>query len=307
LATLAPTGSVYHKHLLALRDEWRQLSSGQVNLTVYADGKLGGEAKVIRLMGLKSVQAAMVTAVGLSEIEPAVDGLQNIPMGFRDYAEVDFVGTKLQPMLEERLASKGFKVLGWSDAGWVRFFTTEPVVTPNDLKKLKLFSWAGSPETVSVYRSAGFTAVALETADIVPGLETGLIEAVACPPIFALKSQIDRRAPYMLQINWAPLVGAIIIRKETWERLSPAIRGPMLKASQAAAAKIKAAGRAESLEAAEAMANRGLSITTLTPEQIEAWRSLAETVYPQIREKVMVPEVFDRTMEILQQYRVTHP
>ena len=81
----------------------------------------------------------------------------------------------------------------------------------------------------------------------------------------------------------------------------------MLKASQATAAKIKAAGRAESLEAAQAMANRGLSITTLTPEQIDAWRSLAETVYPQIREKVMVPEVFDRTMEILQDYRATRP
>lgn len=307
MATLAPSGSVYHKSLLALREQWRTLSKGQVDLLIYADGKLGGEAEVVRLMGLDSIQAAMLTVVGLSEIDEGVEGLQSIPMGFRDFAEVDYVGQKLQPLLEQRLAAKGFVVLGWSDAGWVRFFTKKPVVRPDDLKSLKLFCWAGNPNVVSIYRSAGFTAVALETSDIVPGLETGLIEAIPCPPVFALKTQIDRRAPHMLEINWAPLVGAIVINQKTWNSLPASLHEPLLQAARATVDEIRTAGRKESEESAKAMTQRGLQITRLTPELVQEWRSLAEQTYPQVRGKVVPTDVFDQTMQILQQYRSSQP
>lgn len=195
LATLAPTGSSFHKSLLAMKDAWRKASNGGVDLVIYADGKLGGEADTVGLMSVNSIQAAMLTGVGLAEVEFGVAGLQNIPMGFRDLAEVDYACGKLEPMLEKRLLEKGFVVLFWSDAGWVRFFSKEPVTYPEDLKKLKLFTWAGNPEQVVIYKSGGFNPVPLETADIVPGLQTGLIEATPAPPVFALASQIDGRAP----------------------------------------------------------------------------------------------------------------
>src|SRR5436309_16037047 len=77
LATLAPTGTSYHKSLLAMRENWKKASSGAIDLSIYAGGKLGGEADAVGLMGINSIQAAMLTGVGLSEIEPAVTGLQN--------------------------------------------------------------------------------------------------------------------------------------------------------------------------------------------------------------------------------------
>jgi TRAP-type transport system periplasmic protein len=307
LATLAPEGSVYHKSLLVLRDEWRRISQNKVNLTVFSGGKLGGEADVVQQMGLGSVQAAMITTVGLAAIEPAVEGLQSIPMGFRDFDEVDYVGKRLQPMLEERLAAKGYIVLGWSDAGWIHFFSKQPVTVPDDLKRLKMFAWAGNTETVAVYRSRGFTAVPLETADIVPGLETGLIEVVPCPPVFALKSQIDRRAPYMIEINWAPMVGALVIRKATWDALPASLRGPMLKAAQSVASDIKQAGRSESEESVKAMIARGLQVTRPTPEVIALWRREAEAAYPLIRGRVVHGEVFDRALQLLEEFRAAKP
>ncbi len=303
LATLAPTGSVYHKSLQALRDEWRKISGNKVDLLVYADGKLGGEAEVVRLMNLNSIQAAMLTVVGLTEIDPGVQGLQNIPMGFRDFAEVDHVAQKLQPLLEEKLAAKGYVVLGWSDAGWVRFFTKNPVRTPEDLKSQKLFTWAGNPEVVGIYRSVGLTAVALETADIVPSLETGLIDAVPCPPVFALKTQIDRRASHMVEVNWAPLVGAIIVSKKAWEEIPANLREPMLKAARKTTEEIRAAGRKESEESVNAMTQRGLKVIQPNATEIEAWRKTAEQTYPQVRGKIVPPDVFDRTLEILKEYR----
>lgn len=304
--TLAPAGTSYEKSLKVMAEAWRKESGGTIEPTIFAGGKLGGEAEMVGLLKANSLQGAVLTAVGLMEIEPAVAGLQNIPMGFRNLEEVDYVGEKLRPMLEQRLASKGFVVLFWTDAAWVRFFSSKPVTHPDDLKKLKLFSWSGFPAQVEIYKSAGFNAIPLETADIVPGLQTKLIEAVPVPPFFAMASQIDGRAPYMLDLNWAPLVGAMVVRKETWEKIPADVRAKLAGSAATAGKEIKAAGRKESEDSVAAMQKRGLKVTRITPETEAEWRVGAEAVYPKIRGKLVPEDIFDQTMRFLEEYRATH-
>jgi TRAP-type transport system periplasmic protein len=303
LGTLVPVGTSYHKSLMTMAEAWRKDSGGTINLNIYAGGKLGGEAEMVGLMKLDSLQAAMLTTVGLSQIERGVSGLQNIPMGFRSLDEVDYVGNKLQPLLNKRLEEKGFIVLFWTDAGWVRFFSNKPVTHPDDLKKLKLFSWSGFPAQVEIYKSAGFDAVPLETADIVPSLQTGLIDALPSPPFFAMASQIDTRAPYMVEVNWAPIVGALVVRKETWEKIPADIRAKLLADALAAGNEIKAAGRKEMTESVEAMEKRGLKVTKPTPEVEAEWQAAAEAVYPQIRGKIVPEDIFDEALKFIAEYR----
>ncbi len=299
LGTLVPVGTSYHKTLMVMAESWRKESAGAVNLNIFAGGKLGSEAEMVGLMQTSNLQAALLTGVGLAEIEPGVTGLQNIPMGFRTLAEVDYVGEHLRPMLEERLANKGFVVLFWVDSGWVRFFAKEPIVRPDDLRKLKLFSWSGNPAQVELYQSAGFDAKALETADIVPGLQTGLIDAVPLPPFFAMAAQVDTRAPYMLELNWAPLIGALVVRKETWETIPEATRAKLLESARAAGAEIKATGRREMEESVAAMEKRGLKVQTVAPEIEAEWRAIAEEVYPKIRGKLVPTDIFDEALRLL--------
>jgi len=303
LGTLTPAGTSYHSTLMAMGEAWRKESAGAVDLTIFAGGRLGGEAEMVGLMKVNSLQAALLTAVGLSEIEPGVAALQNIPMIFRSFDEVDYVTMKLRPLLEERLAAKGFVVLFWSDAGWVRLFSDRPVLHPDDMRKLKLFTWSGSPEEVGVYKSAGFNAVPLETVDIVPGLQTKLIDAVPAPPFFAMVSQIDSRAPYMLDVNWAPLVGALVVRSETWNKIPAPTRAALLAAAAAAGREIKAISRREMDEAVAAMEKRGLKVTTVTPEVETEWRRCAEAVYPGIRGSLVPADVFDQVVRLLAEYR----
>lgn len=303
LGTIAPVGTTYHKSLMTMAESWRKDSAGAVDLNIFAGGKLGGEAEMVGLMKVNSLQLAMLTAVGLSEIEPGVAGLQNIPMGFRNFDEVDYVGAKMQPLLEERLAKKGFVVLFWSDAGWVRFFANRPVARPGDLKKLKLFTWSGSPDTVEAYKFAGFNAVPLETADIVPSLQTKLIDALPVPPFFAMVSQIDTRAPFMVEVNWAPLVGALVVRKDTWEKIPADVRAKLAAAALIAGKEVKAAGRLESDNSVLEMEKRGLKVSKLTPELEAEWRNAAEAVYPKVRGKLVPEDIFDQTLKLLGEYR----
>src|SRR6516162_8767518 len=110
LGTLAPRGSVYHQSLQGMAEAWRQAPGGGVRLVIYPDGTQGGEADMVRLMRVGSLQAGLLTAVGLSGIEPAVGGLQGVPLLFRNLEEYEHINEKLRPSLEKRLAEKGFVV-----------------------------------------------------------------------------------------------------------------------------------------------------------------------------------------------------
>src|SRR5438876_2252172 len=138
LGTLAPRGSSYHQSLQTNAERWKQAPCA-ARLVINPDGTQGGETDMVRLMRVGSLHAGLLTAVGLAEIEPGVTGLQTLPMMFRNFDEFEFVNDKLRPMLEKRLAGKGFVVLFWVDAGWVRYFSKEPMLTPEDMKKRKVF------------------------------------------------------------------------------------------------------------------------------------------------------------------------
>ena len=303
MGTLAPKGSSYTKHLQAMGEQWRSAPGGGVQLTIYPDGTMGSEADMVRRMRLGQLQAALVTTTGLTEIEPAVAGLQTIPKAFRTLEEVDYIGEKLQPMLEKRLEAKGFVVLFWTDTGFVRFFSKQPMISPDDLRKTKLFISANRHAELEIYHSVGCNAVPLEVADILPGLQTGLIDCLCLPPTFALATQVDSAAPNMLDMNWAPLVGAAIINKKTWDSLSPEAQEALRQSAREAGKLIKADGRRENVESIEAMRKRGLKIHTLTPEINAEWDQVVEQAWPQIRGTVVPADIFDEVMSQLKTYR----
>jgi TRAP-type C4-dicarboxylate transport system substrate-binding protein len=304
LGTIAPRGSTYHRALQAMAERWKEASSGRVRVVVYPDGTMGGESDMVRLMRVGTLHAALLTAHGLSDIEPAVTGLQSMPLRFRDLDEFDYVNEELRPVIEPRIEEKGFVVLGWVDAGWVRYFSKLPVINPDDLKTRKVFAWEGNPKQIKVMRNLGLSPVALDTGEIQTGLRTGLIDVVAMPPIFALAGRIDQQAPHMLDLNWAPLVGAVVIHRDTWHRIPEALRAELLAEAETAGRQIRAGSRRESVDSVKAMQERGLTVHPVT-EAIEAsWQEMAESsLLPEIRGSIVPEDIYDEVQRIIRRYR----
>lgn len=305
LGTLAPNGSSFHKILQEMGAQWRTAPEGGASLTVYPGGAIGSEADMVRKMKIGQIDAALLTGVGLSEIDPSIDALQTLPMVYRSLEELDFVTQKLSGELRANLRSRGFVVLFWTDAGWVRFFSKTPVVTPADLKKTKLFTWAGDVETQDIYKSAGFKPVPLETGAILQSLKTNMITAVPMPPSVAIAMQVHTSAPHMLELNWAPLIGALVVHERAWNKLAPQTQKALADAAGSAGARMKAQGRAESDRAVSAMRGRGLKVQPVTPEIESQWRAAVEPFYKRIRGELVPAPLFDRVQAILTEYRTS--
>jgi TRAP-type C4-dicarboxylate transport system substrate-binding protein len=197
-------------------------------------------------------------------------------------------------------------VLSWGDAGWVRFFSKEPAARPDDYKKMKFFAWGAEADQQAIMKSLGYTPVPLEPTDILPAIQTGMISVVPSTPYFALATQIYNTAPHMLEINWAPIVGALVVTQKTWSDMSPELQTALRSASEKAGVVIRAQARKEVDEAVDAMKKRGLKVTTPTPAQLQEWNALADSLYPRIRGTMVPAETFDEVMQHLKTYRSGH-
>lgn len=313
MATLAPTGSPWYQVLEKIADDWRKISNGNVRLLIRAGGTVGDEPEAVNRLRIHSIQAVALSGAGVSRMEPGVSCLQ-IPMMFDSYAELDYVRERITPVLEKRIDASGYVVLNWGDVGWVHFFSTKPVTRLDGLRKLKLFTWAGDPDEVELWKANGFNPVPLAATDIGQGLMTGLLEVVPMTPLYAETGQVFETAKYMCDVKWAPLVGATIVDKTTWMKIPEAQRMLMMKAARDVQDSMGKGIRDMNDRALATMiagqpGKRSSKLTVLHADgaTVADWRKQAEAVYPKLKGKMIPADLFDQVQKLHDEYLAKNP
>ena len=305
MATLVPDGSSWHLILKETAERWKQVSGGRVTVRLFPGGVAGDDPDVVRKMRLGTLNAGVLTSVGVAEIDKSVYAM-GVPLMYDSYDEVYWVHEKMRPKLEASLEAKGFVVLNWVDGGWVHFFTKKPVAVPDDLRALKLFTWAGDAQAVEVWRSAGFNPVPLPSTELATALQTGLVEALGSPPQVAVISQFFNHAKHMTALRWQLLQGATLVSKSTWEKLPADVRPQLLEIAHEAGARLQKEIRDAEARDVEAMTKRGLVVVPVDAAQRAQWQKLTQSLYPSIRGKIVPAEAFDEALRYRDEYRKTH-
>jgi len=303
LATLVPERSVWGVLLRDLTEEWKKITDGRVVARIYPGGVAGDDPDIVRKMRIGQLQAATITVTGLAEIDDAFN-VFSIPLFYESYDEYFYVLDSLEPVLRQRLEAKGFVLLHWGHGGWVHLFATEPVNTIDDLRRLKLFVWAGSDRLVMWWKDNGFRPVPLALTDALPAMQTGMIEAVPSTPLAALSLQWYRQTPYMLDLGVAPLVGATVITKRGWSKISPADQEKILAASKRAAESFEKEIPAQDASAIAEMQKRGLTVNVVTDAAIQrGWDEAAESFATHFSDAFMPPEIYAMARRARDEFR----
>jgi TRAP-type C4-dicarboxylate transport system substrate-binding protein len=306
MATLVPKGSSWHSTLQEMARRWRETSRGRVILRLYPGGVAGDDSDVVRKMRLGVLGGGALTAAGLGDIDRSVFALA-IPMAYASYDELDYVMDRLTPRLQQSFAQKGFVVLNWADAGWLHFFTTTRVRTPEDLKALKLFTGSGDTPTVELWHAAGFTPVPLPMTEISTALQTGLVTAVAATPKAAALLQWYRHAKYMNDLNWAVLLGGTVVAKEVWDRIPADLQPALLEAARDAGGTLSAQTRGEALRDIAAMERRGLVLVHVNAADQRLWLRAAQAAYPALCDSFVPCDAFRGAIAFRDEYRQAAP
>jgi TRAP-type transport system periplasmic protein len=302
IGTAAPKGSAWHQILQKTSEDWKRILGDRFAMRIYPSGVLGDEVDMTRKVRVGQLQAVGLSGVGLAHVEPGVGCLQ-IPMLIGSYEEFDYVRDRIAPRLEALIEQRGFVVLQWSDVGWVQFFSKTRVRTPEDIRKLKLFTSAGDPEGEKLYKEFGLQVVPLAVTDLLPSLQTNIIQAFDVPPLFALLDQSFALAKNMVDVKWCPLAGATLLSRKTWDQIPAAQRADLLKASRTAAERARAEIRKMGDDAVVAMHKQGLEVEVLDAAGLAKWRSEAEAAYPKIRGRTVPADLFDEAIRLHREFQ----
>ena len=289
MATIAPENSVWTRSLREMGEGWKRRTNGRVSLRVFP-GTTGSEEKMLRDLRItKTLGAAQLSAIEMGTLD---DGFNvfSLPMFFESYEEVDGVLAAIGPALERGVEARGLKVLSWGYGGWVHVFSRTPVRSLNDLKRLKLFTSTGDSRMATWYRDNGFSPVPVDASQMLASLTTGMIEAVPMTPLSAQLFMWYEHAPYMLDVGFAPLLGATVIRQDTWNQLAPDDQAIVLDEARKAGARLRTEVPRLDAEAVARMRERKLTVTA--GDQAE-WRRAAADLGPVMRDRLVPSVIYD--------------
>ena len=302
VATVAPRGTSFYNFLEELNAQWTNAPEEPVRMNIYA-GTQGGEVAIVKRMRINQLQGAMLSAIGLAQIDESVTALQLMPMQFRNWEEVDFVRTGLKDKLESLFLSKGYVVLFWGDAGWARFFSKEPITHIADLKSMRVGASLGTPKATELLKNY-YTPVTLDTSKTLLALKNGMIEAVPAPPFLANATQLATETGYMLDMKWVPVVGAMVLTKRTWDRLPPQTQSFLRQTSSEMGKRVRETSRKEDDQSIQAMAQKqGLVINSLTEEAWADWRKEVDLNQSNIRGEIVPEDLYDIVIRKLKEFR----
>jgi len=302
IATLVPEGSPWHRALKKMAAEWREISNGRVQLKIYAGGIAGNETDTIRKMRINQVQAAMVTGKGLGYIHPDFYVYQ-LPFMAHSDEELDYLFLRLQPKLEKLLEEKGFTLLAFSKSGWLRFFTNTEAITPEEMRKLKLFSLEGSWSIDQAMKKMGFRIVALKANDVFAAMQSGMVDAFAAAPLVAAAMQWFALAPHMDDFFWTPLTGGLIISNRAWKMIPSELHTRLKASTETILRDLYYEAMEVEKQAILIMKENGLVIHPVPENTLSRWRSMAEKGFGLLIGETISLEIYQEALRILEEYR----
>jgi TRAP-type C4-dicarboxylate transport system substrate-binding protein len=142
---------------------------------------------------------------------------------------------------------------------------------PEDLRRQKLFFWGSDTEYVELLKQSGFQPIPLAINDLLPSLQTGLVDAFAAPPVAALSFQWFGLTPNMADLKWQPLPGATIISLKTWNKIPADLRPKLEAVARKVGVKFLTRIAELNAEALTVMQEHGLKINEVSEEAAMYW------------------------------------
>jgi len=302
IATLAPEGSAW----MVAFHEWaknvEEHTGGKIKIKFFAGGTAGDERDAVRKMRLGQLNGAAVTAIGLGLINSEVRVLE-LPMLIDTYGELDFVRNKLDAELRQKFVDKGYVLLAWGDVGPVHIFSNSPIKGKGDLAGLKLWAWVDDALVKALFTQLGVNGVPLGVPDVLPSLQTGLINACYGSPLSTLALQWYTKVKYMTSMHISQAIGATVITKKEFDKLDAATQKTLMSDSLEFQNKLLKTLRSENDKALTSMKNAGLQVVESPPEMIKQFSTEAIAIRPKLEPSIYTHEFRMKVEKLVADYR----
>ena len=306
IATTAPDGTALMVELREAAKVVEERTDGNVKFKFYTGGVMGDDFTVRRKIRARQLHGGIVqTSVYVNDI-PNLN-LYSLPMLFRNHEEVAEVRITMDSLLMNELEESGVVPIGFSAVGFAYAMGTKPLGTIQEVRRSKVWTPKDDPIAKQNLKVFGITPIPLHVGDVLTGLQTGLIDTIASPPVAAIALQWHTQVKYVLDIPLQYVYTIYSIDQRMFNRLSESHQQVVLSEMKSALTRAEKQLIEEHEEALEVMEEEGVELITPDTDALAEWQKLSQDAVSQWLEDDQVDrENYELLEDALEQFRNEH-
>ena len=181
----------------------------------FTKAELGDEERMLHDLRRGRSHVGGMSLQGLSSSIPELT-IAMAPYLFSSQAEVDFVyDAYLFDIVDDLARAQNLRLLQWVEVGWTHVFADRPLTHPDTAQGLRMRT---SPNAAARFfcEAAGMDAIPLGIADVIPALQTGLVQGGLSSAVFHYFATLELAAHFTLTYHSYD-TGAIVLNKDWYE------------------------------------------------------------------------------------------
>lgn len=275
------------KGALKFKELAEQYTEGKVSVEVYPNSQLYKDKEELEALQLGAVQMlapslAKFGPLGVQQFE--IFDLPFLMNGYEDLRKITDgeVGKSLLGMLED----KGIKGLAYWDNGFKVMSANSPIQSPDDFLGLKM-RIQSSKILEAQMQALNAVPQVMAFSEVYQALQTGVVDGTENPPSNMFTQKMHEVQKHATVSNHGYLGYAVIVNKNFWEALDPAIRDELDRAMAEATVYANSIAKEENDWAMEQMKAAGRTeFHELSDAEREEWVEALRPVHDQMAGRI---------------------
>ncbi|NLC35633.1 MAG: DctP family TRAP transporter solute-binding subunit [Alcaligenaceae bacterium] len=280
----ASTSNTGHKAFEFLAKELAEKTDGRITVEIFPSSQLGSERELVESIQLGNVDMTFISSAVLGNFNPQFFAL-DIPFMFKDregvYRVLDGeIGQNLLASLEK----VGIKGLGYWENGFRQLTNNKQVIkSPDDLKGMKMRTMENEVH-IAAWREEGANPAPLAFGELFTALQQGTFDAQEGPINLFYDMKFHEVQKYITKTNHVYSPWPVLINPDVYNRMSDEDKAIL----EAAVAKTTEYQRdlAQKADDAAVAAMPDVTITELTPAELEAFASRMGPIHEMVKKRV---------------------
>jgi TRAP-type C4-dicarboxylate transport system substrate-binding protein len=274
--TIAPAGTPWADSLEEIRGRVNEQSKGAMKVKVYLGGQLGGELEIMQKIRRGNIQGGGLTCGAMASIIPELDLLE-VPFLFESSEEADFIlDNYLLGPFSKLFEKKGFVMITWAENGWRSIgHKSKLIKSPLDLKGVKIRSQE-SKVHLAFWKKLSAAPVAIAIPEVLPALQTGVVEAFDNTPLFTLAAEWQSAIKFYSETNHIYQAAAVIYSKKFWDSLKPEEKKILMGPGNGLALGIRSNVRKLGQSLINVLKESGITTYSLNSSEKEAFKKVSQ-------------------------------
>lgn len=270
LSSVAPEGTPWIDSMTRYQTVVAANSGGALAVQLYPSGQLGDELQTLAQIRRGRIEGGFVSSAALSGVIPELAMIET-PFLWSRAEELDAVvdGTLFEAF-QPLFAAQDLILVDLQEVGWIHILANRPVILPEDARDLRPRA-VESAASQGFWRRLGANAVALPFTDVLPSLQTGLVNGTDNELVSMFFAEFYTAAPHLTLTNHSYQFGALVLSKRWFDSLPAEQQAALLAVPEGERAQSRAEVRGLQAWIVEQMRGAGVSVVELDETQRASW------------------------------------